>query len=519
MSIHQSSLMKKPKAPATSFVSERDGSLQRKNDGASARYSFSAEALPNVPEPPDPASRAFIKPRFGYDFSRVRVQASSGAAKLQRAPAGSGRLSVGAPGDRYEIEAEQVAERVLRTPEPMTGDRLKPGQTALPANPHSGASAKRVQRQPRSPYSPDEGTDSTNQAQGQGQNQDQGSVQTQEQPGQTPQLTREFENQIGALQGGGQPLAGPVRASMESKFGHDFSRVHIHTDQTAAGLAASINARAFTLGPDVVFGAGQYAPQSEAGQRLIAHELTHSIQQGQAPRLNPPKAEVPASNSGTETETKPSSIASPPSPVQGLSAVPGIARTIQRVQWNPNVDTKKKVKPWGTGPDGKILTAKTDAGTPIDIWKPDDGKTYWCHGFTFGGNTAAGGPYSMWGRDVPTVLRDEGWGAQDSCASKLGDILVFTGTDPCTHSGVIRNAANSGGGVDEVTSMLDSKWGTAAQNVSSWAINSGYGQYQCYSKNPTSGSCKYRGLHETGTNLPLPPGDYPQQQQKNTAVG
>jgi hypothetical protein len=512
--------MKKPKAPATSFTSERDGLLQRKNDGASTHFPFSAKASPSVPEPPDPASHAFTKPRFGLNFSRVPVHAGSGAVKLQRAPAGAGRLSVGAPGDRYEQEAEQVAERVLRTPEPAPSARLRTQKNTPQINPPGGASTKHVQRDMmRSPYSPDEGTDSTNQGQGQSKDQDQGTVQTQEQPGQTPQLTREFENQVGALQGGGQPLAGPVRTSMESRFGHDFSRLHIHTDQTAAGLAASINARAFTLGRDVVFGAGQYAPQSEAGQRLIAHELTHSIQQGQAPRLNPSKAEVPASNSGTETGTKPSSIASPPSPVQGISSVPAVARTIQRVQWNPNVDTGKKIKPWGAGADGKILTAKTDAGTPIDIWKPDDGTTYWCHGFTFGGNKAAGGPYSMWGRDVPKVLNDEGWGPQDSCASKLGDILVFTGTDPCTHSGIIRNAVNSSGGVDENASMLDSKWGNGAQNTNSWAINSGYGQYQCYSKNSTFGGCKYRGIHETGTKLPLPPGDYPQQQQKNTAVG
>lgn len=513
MITHQTSLMKKTNAPTALSASEHDGLLQRKNDGTLAGYLFPTKASPNIPEPPDLPVQAFMKPRFGLNFSRVPVHDNSRTPNLQRAPAGAGRLAIGAPGDRYEQEAEQVADQVLRTPEPATGAKPGPGQTALQINPSNGASARRVQRQPPSPYSPDEGTDSTNQ----GQSQDQGTVQTQEQPGQTPQLTREFENQIGALQGRGQPLAGPVRASMESRFGHDFSRVHIHTDRTAAGLAASINARAFTLGRDVVFGAGQYAPQSEAGRRLIAHELTHSIQQGQAPRLGDSKPEALGPDSENKTENKSSSFA-PPLPVQGISAAPVVARTVQRVQWNPNVDTGNKIKPWGTGADGKILTAKTDAGTPINIWKPDDGTTYWCHGFTFGGNTAAGGPYSLWGRDVSTVLNDDGWGPQDSCASKLGDILVFTGTVPCTHSGIIRNAASSSGGVDEDASMLDSKWGPAPQNVKSWAINSGYGQYQCYSKNQTSAGCKYRGIHETGTNLPLPPGDYPQQQGNNAVA-
>jgi hypothetical protein len=461
--------------------------LPGKSDQAPGRSPFSTEALPGVPEPPDPDCHAPMKPRFGLNFSRVPVHAKSRAAKLQRAPARASRLSIGAPGDRYEHEAEQVADRVLRTPEQAADTRRGVRQTAPSISPPSDASAKRVQRDMLSPYSPDEGMISTNQSQS--QDQDQGTVQTQEQPGQTPRLTREFENRIGALQGGGQPLAGPVRALMESRFGHDFGRVHIHTDHTATALAASINARAFTLGPDVVFGAGQYAPQGEAGRRLIAHELTHSIQQGQAPRINGPKQEASAPDAGADTGSESSALTSPP-PVSAISAEPSVARTIRRVQWNPNVDTGQKIKPWGTGADGKKLTAKTDAGTPIDIWKPDDGTTYWCHGFTFGGNTAAGGPYSIWGRDVPKVLNDEGWGPQDSCASKRGDILVFAGTDPCTHSGIIRNAVNSSGGVDEDASMLDSKWGNGAQNTNSWAINSGYGQYQCYSKNSTFGGCK-----------------------------
>ena len=513
MSTHQSSLMKKPKAPATSFASERDGLRQSKNDGASVYAPSSAKASPGVPEPTDPDSRIFTKLRFSLNFGRVPVHADSPAAKLQRAPASSGRLSIGAPGDRYEQEAEQVAERILRTPEPVAGAKPEPRQTAPPINPPGSTSAQRIQRDLQSPYSIADGTDSTNQS----QNQDQGTVQTQEQPGQTPQLTREFENQLGGLQGGGQSLAGPIRRSMESRFGHDFSRVQIHTGHTAAGLAASINARAFTLGRDVVFGAGQYAPQSETGQRLIAHELTHSIQQGQAPRLGQSKPEALATGSGAETKTKPSSLA-PASPVQGISSAPAVARTAQCVRWNPNADTGKKIKPWGRGPDGKILKASTDAGTPIDIWKPDDGQTYWCHGFTFGGNTANGGPYSLWGTDVPTVLNDEGWRPQDSCASKRGDILVFNGGNPITHSGIIQNAANSSGGVDEDASMLNSKWGSGAQNTSSWQANSGYGRYQCYSKNSTFGGCKYRGIHETGSTLPLPPGDYPQQRGNSAVV-
>ncbi len=77
----------------------------------------------------------------------------------------------------------------------------------------------------------------------------------------------------------GQPLNAATRARMEPRFGHDFSQVRIHTDQRAAESARCVNAQACTVGRDVVFGAGQYAPETSEGQRLMAHELTHVVQQ------------------------------------------------------------------------------------------------------------------------------------------------------------------------------------------------------------------------------------------------
>ena len=82
--------------------------------------------------------------------------------------------------------------------------------------------------------------------------------------------------------GSGKPLDSGVRSHMESAFGHDFSRVRVHTDAAAAGVANNLNARAFTLGKDIAFGAGEYAPGSLIGDALIAHELAHVIQQGGA---------------------------------------------------------------------------------------------------------------------------------------------------------------------------------------------------------------------------------------------
>lgn len=78
---------------------------------------------------------------------------------------------------------------------------------------------------------------------------------------------------------GGSPLDVSTEVFMESRFGHDFSNVRIHTDEMAARSSNSVNALAYTVGNHVAFGAGQYSPNSLEGLWLIAHELTHVLQQ------------------------------------------------------------------------------------------------------------------------------------------------------------------------------------------------------------------------------------------------
>jgi len=77
----------------------------------------------------------------------------------------------------------------------------------------------------------------------------------------------------------GQPLDATTSHDMGSRFGHDFSKVRIHADNRAAEAAESLNSHAFTFGADIVFGAGKYSPHTNAGQRMLAHELTHVVQQ------------------------------------------------------------------------------------------------------------------------------------------------------------------------------------------------------------------------------------------------
>ena len=81
----------------------------------------------------------------------------------------------------------------------------------------------------------------------------------------------------------GQPLGESLRPAMESQFAFDFSKVRIHTDSRAAASAKSLNARAYTVGNNVVFGPGRFAPNTTEGRRLLAHELTHVVQQGARP--------------------------------------------------------------------------------------------------------------------------------------------------------------------------------------------------------------------------------------------
>jgi hypothetical protein len=88
------------------------------------------------------------------------------------------------------------------------------------------------------------------------------------------------ESTLDRQAGKGKPLEGPMRADMQARFGTDFGGVRIHDDGVAVQLNRAVSANAFTRGQDIYFGSGQYAPGSEPGRFLLAHELTHVVQQG-----------------------------------------------------------------------------------------------------------------------------------------------------------------------------------------------------------------------------------------------
>ena len=97
--------------------------------------------------------------------------------------------------------------------------------------------------------------------------------------GTAAEASADVENRIQHSRGQGQPLGESVRAPMEQVFGADFSRVRIHTDGESHELNQAVQAKAFTTGQDIYFRGGAYEPGSRGGQELLAHELTHVVQQ------------------------------------------------------------------------------------------------------------------------------------------------------------------------------------------------------------------------------------------------
>ncbi len=187
------------------------------------------------------------------------------------------KLRVAGPNDSYEQEADRVADQVMSMPETgamqiqrmplQNAGGLQHQSQLLPLRPMALANApgETVLRQEEA----DEEEDMELPVQAKAS-------------GHTSAVTTHFTSGLQSLRGGGHSLPLSARHFFEPRIGYDFSTVRIHSDTRASSLATEINARAFTLGSDIVFGAGQYQPDSVEGRRLIAHELTHVMQQSGA---------------------------------------------------------------------------------------------------------------------------------------------------------------------------------------------------------------------------------------------
>lgn len=187
-------------------------------------------------------SNASLSDRFGHNFSRVPVLART-PPRVQARPA------VNTPGDLYEREADRISEQMMRVLEPQL-HRASPSGGGCPEcrderSARGCSQAEHVQADAAA-------------------------------GGVAPPIIHEV------LRSPGQALTAETRALMESRFGHDFGPVRVHTDPKARRSAETVNARAYTVGQHIVFGTERYAPESNAGKLLLAHELVHVIQQGAA---------------------------------------------------------------------------------------------------------------------------------------------------------------------------------------------------------------------------------------------
>lgn len=193
---------------------------------------------------------------------------SRGRPLVSQPPLIQAKLTIGQPNDRYEQEADRVADLLMRMPDPGLQRQVEPEEEekeeTLQAKPLAVQITPLVQRQ----IEPEEEEEEEEEP-----------IQTKQAGGQTSRPGLSQEAQIHHLRGGGQPLPESMRAFFEPRFGHDLSQVRIHTDAQSAETTRDVRAKAYTVGQDIVFGSGQYAPRTAAGKRLLAHELTHVVQQ------------------------------------------------------------------------------------------------------------------------------------------------------------------------------------------------------------------------------------------------
>jgi hypothetical protein len=196
------------------------------------------------------------------------------------------KLTVSHPGDRHEQEADRVAAM----PEPKV-QRACPSceEETLPEKPLADQITPLVQRQEESEEEKEESVQAkpseeiVERQEAPEEDEEEQPVQAKHEGGNSPRTTPGINAQIQSLRGGGAPLAPSTRGFFEQRFGNSFGDVRVHSGPQAAQAAKAVRAQAFTLGRDIVFGQNRYAPESPAGQKLLAHELAHVIQQNSQP--------------------------------------------------------------------------------------------------------------------------------------------------------------------------------------------------------------------------------------------
>jgi hypothetical protein len=204
------------------------------------------------------------------------------------------KLKIGAPGDRYEREADAVADRVMRM---RDGEslRMQPVEEEEETMQMQPLEEEEEMMQPKLQMQPEIRMQCPTCQEEKGQR-----IQTKESDGRMSLVIQRsgdgalyadasFSNRLQSRRGLGQSLPESVHKELGGKFGADFSEVRVHTDSHAIQMTRDIGAQAFTFGSDVYFNKDHYNPASTSGKHLLAHELTHVVQQRATQRLSQKK--------------------------------------------------------------------------------------------------------------------------------------------------------------------------------------------------------------------------------------
>ena len=192
-------------------------------------------------------------------------------------------LKVGKPGDKFEQEAESVANQVMMMP--------SNSQPAMMSPLSDGVQMQVEEEEEELQMMPVSSTISMVSRQEEEEEVQLSSGEEEEQiqlfgEGGAP-VSSEVSSQITQSKGSGQNLPSPIQSEMGQKIGADFSTVKIHTGPDAAQMSSQLGAKAFTHGNDIYFNEGNFQPNTSEGKHLLAHELTHTVQQGAAVRRSP----------------------------------------------------------------------------------------------------------------------------------------------------------------------------------------------------------------------------------------
>ncbi len=254
---------------------------------------YDSSKLPKQSRKPNPVHDDIME--LQQTIGNQAVQRLLAEGRLPMAGGGviQAKLTVGEPDDAYEQEADDVAKQVMTMPDVQKMGEMEE-EDMLQGKMIQRIGEEEEEELQLKPIQRMEEEDEelmmkpANDIQRMGEMEEEEMLQgklIQREGAGVPEVTEDLENTINSKQGNGQSMSNESQDFFSSRMGQDFSNVNIHTGAEADTLNRQINARAFTTGSDIFFRDGEYNPNSSSGQELLAHELTHVVQQGGSSEL------------------------------------------------------------------------------------------------------------------------------------------------------------------------------------------------------------------------------------------